>query len=68
MSSEVKSGKIFLQGRCSKNLKNKFTKHCANLNVSEAQRLRDLVQADLREHSYKKFTDDLVGQTPEKST
>jgi hypothetical protein len=50
MSSEIKSGHIFLQGRCSKNLKNRFKKHCKELNVSEAQRIRDLAQQDIEEH------------------
>jgi hypothetical protein len=68
MSSEIKSGSTFLQGRCSKSLKSKFKKHCKDLNVSMSQRIKDLAQADMREHGYKKFTDDLVGQTPEKST
>lgn len=65
MSSEVKTGKIFLQGRCSKNLKNKFKKHCKDLNVSEAQRLRDLAQQDIDEHKSSK-KNDTVGQTAAK--
>lgn len=49
MSSEIKTGGVISQTRTSKGLKNKFKQHCKKLNVSMSQRLRDLMQKDLKE-------------------
>lgn len=48
MGSEIKSKGKRITFPASHNLHKQFTKRCKQLNVSKAQRLRDLIQADLK--------------------
>jgi len=48
MPSEVKTGKAKLEAVVSASLRKKFYSRCKKLNVSAAQRIRDLVQKDLK--------------------
>lgn len=48
MPSEVKTGRIKFEAKTSQSLKSKFQRHCKKLNVSMGQRIRDLVQADMK--------------------
>lgn len=48
MASEIKSKGVKLETTVSKSLRKKFKIRCAGLNVSMAQRLRDLMQKDLK--------------------
>jgi hypothetical protein len=48
MPAEKRSGGK-IETRVAKSLKKKFERRCEKLNVSVAQRLRDLVQKDLKQ-------------------
>ncbi len=48
MGSEIKTRGVKVETRASKSLHAKFKKHCKGLNVSIAQRMRDLMQKDLK--------------------
>lgn len=48
MAAEIKSNGVKLETKVSKTLRKKFKIRCAELNVSMAQRLRDLMQKDLK--------------------
>jgi hypothetical protein len=48
MASEKKSNGAKITIECAKSLRQKFKKHCKSLNVSASQRLRDLIQKDIR--------------------
>lgn len=48
MGAEVKSGSAKTEVTTSVSLKKKFARHCKKLNVSMSQRLRDLMQKDLK--------------------
>lgn len=48
MSSEIKTKGVTTEVMTSKNLKANFKKRCKKLNVSMSQRLRDLMQKDLK--------------------
>ena len=48
MPSEKKTSKVKVTVPCSKTLRTQFSRHCADLNVSAAQRIRDLMQKDLK--------------------
>lgn len=48
MATEVKSKGPKIEARVSKGLKKKFKARCKKLNVSQSQRLRDLIQQDLK--------------------
>lgn len=48
MSAEIKTG-VKVETSTSRSLREKFKRHCRkNLNVTVSQRLRDLMQADLK--------------------
>ncbi len=49
MPAEKKSYSATVETTLSVSLKKKFKSHCRKLNVSVAQRLRDLMQKDLKE-------------------
>lgn len=49
MGAEKKSTSSKFEASASTSLKKKFGRHCRKLNVSMAQRIRDLVQKDMRE-------------------
>ena len=48
MGAEIKTNGVKMETKASKNLHAKFTRRCKNLNVSVAQRLRDLMQMDIK--------------------
>lgn len=48
MSAEKKTKGARFHTIGSKDLKRKFVRHCKKLNISQAQRLRDLIQKDLK--------------------
>lgn len=48
MAAEVKSKGPKVETRVSQSLKSKFKKRCKKLNVSVSQRMRDLIQADVK--------------------
>lgn len=48
MPAEIKAGKVKMDFALSASLRKKFHRRCKKLNVSAAQRLRDLVQQDSR--------------------
>ena len=48
MAAEVKTKGVKAETIVSKSLRAKFKKHCKKLNVSVSQRLRDLMQKDLK--------------------
>ena len=50
MAAETKTAGAKFETIGSASMKAKFKKHCAKLNVSQSQRLRDLVQKDLKEN------------------
>lgn len=47
MPAEIKTKGVAVETTTSESLRKKFKKHCRRLNVSVAQRLRDLMQKDL---------------------
>lgn len=48
MAAEQKTGGVKLETTASKSLHKKFKSNCKKLGVSMAQRMRDLVQKDLK--------------------
>lgn len=48
MPAEKKTSTVKVTVPCSKSLRAKFNRHCKKLNVSAAQRIRDLMQKDLK--------------------
>jgi hypothetical protein len=48
MAAETKTSTHRVDTTLSESLKKKFLRHCKKLNVSVAQRLRDLIQQDLK--------------------
>ena len=50
MAAEIKTGNVKLDVALALSLRTKFKKHCAKLNVSVAQRIRDLMQADMKKN------------------
>lgn len=49
MSGEIKTSKTRVIFHTSDSLKAKFARHCKKMNVSVSQRMRDLMQKDLKE-------------------
>lgn len=49
MSAEIKSKGQKIEVVASKNLHKNFKRHCSKLNVSMSQRLRDLMQKDIKQ-------------------
>lgn len=51
MASEIKSkNSVKVETSTSKSLRQNFKRHCKSLNVSVSQRLRDLMQKDLKKN------------------
>ena len=48
MTAEIKTSNVKIESPVAKTLHNKFKKHCKKLNVSMAQRVRDLIQQDIK--------------------
>lgn len=48
MPTEIKTSKHKVETELSATLKKKFKSHCKKLNLSQAQRLRDLIQEALK--------------------
>lgn len=51
MSAEIKTSRHTVESRLSKSLKAKFKKLCKKQKESVSQRLRDLIQADVKNNS-----------------
>lgn len=48
MSAEIKTKGVKVETTTSTSLRKKFKSHCKKLNVTVAQRLRDLMQLDMK--------------------
>lgn len=48
MPAEKKTSKVKVTVECSATLRQQFNRRCKKLNVSAAQRIRDLMQKDLK--------------------
>ena len=48
MAAEKKSKGVKVTFECAASLRKKFNKHCKNLNVSASQRMRDMMQKELK--------------------
>ncbi|HRR24781.1 MAG TPA: hypothetical protein P5053_10240 [Bacteroidia bacterium] len=50
MATEKKSKGVKVTIECAESLRKKFNKHCKKLNVSASQRIRDMMQKELKGH------------------